>query len=78
MNKNIKLIWQFSGRDALKVADHHLIHLKEYINRENLIVISTGTEFLNEFSAISFIVIDNSFLKKIRLELKPHRGFLVK
>ena len=78
MNKKIKLIWQFSGRDALKVADHHLIHLKEYINRENLIVISTGTEFLNEFSAISFIVIDNSFLKKIRLELKPHRGFLVK
>ena len=59
MKKKIKLIWQFSGMEALKIADHHLVHLNEYIQREDVVVIDRGTELINEFSASSFIIIDN-------------------
>ena len=77
MKKKIKLIWQFSGLNALKIADHHLVHLNEYIKREEVVVIDKGTELVNEFSAISFIVICNSFIDKLRVDLKPHQGFVV-
>ena len=77
MKKKIKLIWQFSGMDALKIADHHLVHLNEYIEREDIVVIDRGTELTNEFSAVSFIIIDNSFFEKLRFDLKPHKGFIV-
>jgi hypothetical protein len=77
MKKKIKLIWQFSGMEALKIADHHLVHLNEYIQREDVVVIDRGTELINEFSASSFIIIDNSFVEKLRIDLKPHKGFLV-
>ena len=77
MKKKIKLIWQFSGKDALKIADHHLVHLNEYILREKIDVIDKGTELINEFSSISFIIIDNSLVEKLRVALKPHKGFIV-
>ena len=77
MNKKIKLIWQFSGMDALKIADHHLVHLNEYILREEIDVIDKGTELINDFSSISFIIIDNSLVEKLRVALKPHKGFIV-
>ena len=77
MKKKIKLIWQFSGMDARKIADHHLVHLNEYLNREDIFVVDKGTELTNEFSAISFITIDNSLVEKLRVDLKPHKGFLV-
>ena len=77
MESKIKLIWKFSGMDALKIADHHLVHLNEYIKREDIVVMEKGTETINEFSAISFIIIYKSFVDKLRLDLKPHQGFLV-
>ena len=43
MKRKIKLIWQFSSNDALKIADHHLVHLNEYILREEIDVIDKGT-----------------------------------
>ena len=78
MKKKIKLIWQFSGIEALKIAEHHLVHLHEYMQTEDLVAIDKGTELINEFSAISFVIIYNSFVDKLRLDLKPHKGFLVK
>jgi len=77
MKKKIKLIWQFNGMDALKIADHHLVHLNEYILREKIDVFDKGTELINDFSSISFIVIDNSLVEKLRVALKPHQGFIV-
>jgi len=78
MKKKIKLIWQFNGIDSLKIADHHLIHLNEYILREDIDVIDRGTELINDFSSISFIIIENSLVEKLRVALKPHKGFIVK
>ena len=77
MKKKIKLIWQFSGMDPLKIADHHLVHINEYILREEIDIIDKGTELINEFSSISFIIIDNSLVEKLRVSLKPHKGFIV-
>tara|TARA_B100000886_G_C20174704_1_gene387567 strand:+ start:225 stop:359 length:135 start_codon:yes stop_codon:yes gene_type:complete len=42
MNKKVKLIWNFNGIDALKIADHHLVHLNEYISREEIDAIDRG------------------------------------
>ena len=77
MKKKIKLIWQFNGMDALKIADHHLVHLNEYILREEIDIINSGTELIKDFSAISFIIIDNSIVEKLRVALKPHKGLIV-
>ena len=60
--KKIKLIWKFFGDDALKVAEHHLIHLEEYIVREEIEVIEMSTKLVSDFSAISYIIIENIFL----------------
>ena len=39
-----KLVWNFSGEGALKTAQHHLIHLKEYSERKKVEVVEFGTE----------------------------------
>ena len=35
MSKKIKLIWDFRGPSALQTAEHHALHLNEYLNLEN-------------------------------------------
>ena len=39
-----KLVWSFSRQGALKTAEHHLIHLKEYADREKVDVVKCGAE----------------------------------
>ena len=34
--RKIKLIWDFRGQAARKTAEHHEIHLKEFIQAEKL------------------------------------------
>tara|TARA_B100001093_G_scaffold305440_1_gene291409 strand:+ start:117250 stop:117486 length:237 start_codon:yes stop_codon:yes gene_type:complete len=77
MKKKIKLIWKFSGTNALKIADHHLVHLNEYILQHDIDVIDKGTKLINEFSSISFIIIDNDLVENLRLVLKPHKALIV-
>ena len=75
MKNKSKLIWQLSGRDALRIAEHHLIHLSEYMQSNEIVVIDKGVELISEFSAISFVIVDESFVEKIRVDLKPHKVF---
>ena len=72
--RKLKLIWDFKGPTASKIAEHHLIHLKEYIYINNVEVLATGNEVINELHAIAFIVVNESDMKPIRDILKPHRG----
>lgn len=74
--RNIKLIWDFRGLDAVKIAEHHEIHLKEYISIEKLPVDITGFEIINEIYAIAFIVVKEENMIQMRDALKPHRGEL--
>lgn len=72
--RKLKLIWDFYGPNALKIAEHHEKHLKEYIALEKLDIALIGFEILNDSHAIAFLVVDESQMKPIRDALKPHRG----
>ena len=72
--RKLKLIWDFRGPSALKIAEHHEIHLKEFIVAEKLDLNITGFEMLSEMHAIAFMVITEDKMKAIRDLLKPHRG----
>ena len=74
MSRQIKLIWDFRGPAAAKTAEHHEIHLKEYIAIEKLPVTISGFEILHEMHAIAFMVVTDEFMIPVRDALKPHRG----
>ena len=74
MNRKIKLIWDFRGEVAAKTAEHHEIHLKEYIEAEKLPLNITGFEIINEMHAIAFMVVTDENMIQVRDVLKPHRG----
>ena len=72
--KEIKLIWDFRGSASAKTAEHHEIHLKEYIIAEKLSPNITGFEVLNEMYAIAYMVVTDETMIQVRDALKPHRG----
>lgn len=72
--RQLKLIWDFRGPDALKIAEHHEIHLKEYVLAENLALNITGFNAINDLHAIAFLVVNEDQMKPVRDSLKPHRG----
>lgn len=74
MSRQIKLIWDFRGSASAKTAEHHEIHLKEYIAAEKLSPNITGFEILGEMHAIAFMVVTDATMISVRDALKPHRG----
>ncbi len=72
--KKLKLIWDFHGPDAQKTAEHHEIHLKEFIQREKLENEITGVEKIEELFAIAYLVVEEDEMISVRDALKPHRG----
>lgn len=73
-SRKIKLIWDFFGPNALKIAEHHEIHLKEYIQLENLDCELTGFKALNDHQALAFMVVNEEDMITVRDALKPKRG----
>ncbi len=76
MSRKIKLIWDFRGPASSKTAEHHEIHLKEFIIAEQLPINITGFEIYNEMYAIAFMVVSDEKMIAVRDALKPHRGEL--
>ncbi|HRE79321.1 MAG TPA: hypothetical protein PLL09_16010 [Flavobacterium sp.] len=74
MSRKIKLIWDFRGPASAKTAEHHEIHLKEFIEAEKLQLNITGFEIYNEMQAIAFMVVTDENMIAVRDALKPHRG----
>lgn len=72
--RKLKLIWDFRGPASQKTAEHHLIHLKEYISINALDISIAKVEILHEMHSLAYIVVDESEMKPIRDVLKPHRG----
>jgi len=72
--RKLKLIWDFRGPEALKTAEHHVIHLKEYSERQSNNVYAIDHEVINEVHVIAFMVIDEEDKIYFRDSLKPHRG----
>ncbi|CAM3113071.1 hypothetical protein [Flavobacterium frigoris] len=76
MSRQIKLIWDFRGPASAKTAEHHEIHLKEYIAIEKLPLNITGFTIQGEMQAIAFMVVTDENMIQVRDALKPHRGEL--
>jgi hypothetical protein len=76
MSRQIKLIWDFRGPASAKTAEHHEIHLNQYIVAEKLSPNNTGFEILNEMHAVAFMVVTDETMIQVRDALKPHRGEL--
>ena len=72
--RKLKLIWDFKGPDGLKTAEHHAIHLKEFIEGEDYADLISGFETLHEFHSIAFLIVPEDQMKPLRDALKPHRG----
>ncbi|MBB1139243.1 hypothetical protein [Myroides sp. WP-1] len=74
MERLIKLIWDFRGPDAERIAEHHVIHLREYVALEKLPLTLMDKEVINEFHAIAYLVVNDQQMRALRDTLKPHRG----
>ncbi|WP_452226387.1 hypothetical protein [Lacinutrix cladophorae] len=72
--RKLKLIWDFRGPSAEKTAQHHEIHLKEYVKNQSVNVDLTGHEIINNMYSIAFMIINEEDKKTFRDTLKPHRG----
>lgn len=72
--RKLKLIWDFRGPNAHKTAEHHEMHLKDYLKLEKHDTLPTGVEIITDMHTIAFLVVDEADMKPIRDALKPHRG----
>ena len=77
MSKKAKLVWNFNGPDALKTAEHHLIHLNEFSEMESIPFLSNGTEKVTELAFEAFVIVDLKWVDTLRTKLKPNQGYLV-
>lgn len=72
--EKIKLIWDFRGADAEKIAEHHVIHLKEYAVANGLDQNATGIEKKSPLYSLAFFVVEKQNMLTVRDALRPHRG----
>ena len=72
--RQLKLIWDFRGPQSQKIAEHHVIHLKDFVKRNKLKLNITGVETLNDVHSLAFLVVEESEMIAVRDALKPHRG----
>ncbi|ARN76550.1 hypothetical protein BST97_00205 [Nonlabens spongiae] len=74
--RKLKLIWDFKGPDGKKTAEHHLIHLKEYVERKDFDFIASGVEAVSENHHLAFVAVEEANMIEVRDDLRPHRGQL--
>ena len=74
MSRKIKLIWDFKGESALKTAEHHNIHLQEFIISKKYELNITGFDKISDLHAIAYMVVAEVNMIEVRDLLKPHRG----
>tara|TARA_B100001057_G_C22458538_1_gene797902 strand:+ start:454 stop:690 length:237 start_codon:yes stop_codon:yes gene_type:complete len=77
MSKKAQLIWNFNGKDALKIAEHHLMHLREFAQMEVVPLLKYGVNKTSHLSCEAYIIVEMEYVKKIRTQLKPNKGFAV-
>lgn len=78
MDRKIKLIWDFRGLEAHKIAEHHCVHLKEFAVEENLEFHEIDTSLISEMYSTAFITVNEKDMLTYRDALKPHRGEVAK
>lgn len=76
MERQIKLIWDFKGPAGERTAEHHVIHLKEYVVIEKLPITIIEHKVLAPEHSIAYMVVNDEQMRLVRDILKPHRGEL--
>ena len=76
MEKKIKFIWKFYGIEAKGTAEHHVIHLKEYCENNNINDFESNIEPLDEGGTQAFLIIDEKDAISAHGFLKPHAAFV--
>lgn len=76
MERQIKLIWDFKGPAGERTAEHHVIHLKEYVAIEQLPITIIEYKVLAPEHSIAYMVVNDEQMRLLRDILKPHRGEL--
>lgn len=76
MKRQIKLIWDFKGPAGERTAEHHVIHLKEYVAIEKLPITIIEYKVLSPEHSIAYMVVNDEQMRQLRDILKPHRGEL--
>ena len=74
MQRKIKLIWNFSGRDAEGTAKHHEIHIREFLVKHQYDDLITGIDYQNEIFWSAYLIVDEKDMILFRDALKPHKG----
>lgn len=74
MEQQIKLIWDFRGEASKKIAEHHAIHLQEYVTIEKINDAIINIEQISNMHCIAYLVVNESLVNVLREKLKPHRG----
>jgi len=78
LSRNIKLIWDFRGPEAEKIAEHHAIHLREFSEKDQLPYLEAGTERISELHSLAFITVAEEQMITFRDALIPQRAVLAK
>lgn len=76
MSREIKMIWDFKGPNATPTATHHVVHLKEFLEKEKIPYLVCATETVNAMHTMAVVVTNETHVDFIRTHLKPHRGQL--
>lgn len=78
MSRKIKLIWDFRGPEAVQIAEHHAVHLREFSDREELPYIDAGVEQVSSMHCVAYIVVPEEKMITFRDALVPHRAQVAK
>ena len=76
MTERIKLLWDFKGPNAHKTAEHHTIHLDEFIISEKMENSFTQVETIANNHFVAEMIVPNKYMDDLRKRLKPTRGQL--
>lgn len=72
--RKIKMIWDFHGPEAKQTAQHHVLHLKDFIKTNKLQLDITGIEEVNPHYVMAYLVTLESEVPPVRAAVKPQRG----
>ncbi len=77
MERTIKFIWDYYGKPAGKTAEHHKIHLQEFVEQRQLKDCQTGFEIIDENRAITFMCLPEKEALNLKDILRPERAVVV-
>ena len=72
--RKIRLIWDFRGPEAQRIAEHHCVHLKEFALKTDMDHQPCAAEKCAAYHSIAFITVNERDMLAVRDAIKPHRA----